>query len=509
VGPKTFVKRNRGCREQAYLSPTSNLIILPIFFTWIFAFNLFGSGPSTELEKGLNVLFSTPLYRGVDVGIRIEKIDGNEIIFERNPSKPMIPASLVKIFIAGTGLIRFGPGYSFETPVKTDGKIINGTLEGNIYLVGMGDPGLKGENLDRFAQELKNKGIHTISGDIVYDVSFLEAMTPRYTPNARHFYAPAGALTVNYNWIELKLDDGSPATLDMIPNTKYASLEYNIRFSRSEKPGRPEMICKPMPWGDSYTVGGTATDWDIKNKYLTLGVTRPGLYAATLLAEGLEKARVLFTGKPREGVTPGTAVSLGVISSEPLIESIRSLNRDSNNVVAELLTMDMAAYSGSVPGTRQKGLEIVENFCKSELAFKPGEFHWDDACGLSQGNRFTSMQITKALCYFYKRLGTLFVETLALQGSHPSVMNPVPEPGMRVYVKTGTLSSSGVNTVAGYIINERESEKEKKEILVFAILCNRRREGPLLYQGTLTNPVLSVILKCAAGGTDSRKQNDE
>ena len=103
------------------------------------------------------------------------------------------------------------------------------------------------------------------------------------------------------------------------------------------------MTYQQKPWGDAYTIRGTVTNWDKRYKYLRLGVTRPGLYAATLLQEACERAGITIGGGVRAGTAPASARTLHRIRTKPLVEAIRLLNQESNNVVAELVTRNLGA----------------------------------------------------------------------------------------------------------------------------------------------------------------------
>ncbi|MCP4155142.1 MAG: hypothetical protein GY757_45880, partial [bacterium] len=236
----------------------------------------------------------------------------------RNSKQLYIPASAIKVFMSAVSLIKFGPDYRFKTPLKTDGQVHNRLLEGNLFLEGKGDPALMSSHLKEATEALKAQGIDIIKGDIVYDESFLDSEEPRYAPNARHYYAPPGAITVNYNWLDTKLEDGPPPLLKTIPQTAYAQLDYKITVSASSRPGRPKMTYKRMPWGDLYSIKGKVTGWDKKYKYLQLCVTRPGLYGATLLKEACEAVGIKIEGKIRIGIVPEGAKLLHSIKTDQL-----------------------------------------------------------------------------------------------------------------------------------------------------------------------------------------------
>jgi D-alanyl-D-alanine carboxypeptidase len=239
------------------------------------------------LAEHISAALRRPEYLDVDVAIDISGVEALDPLFSRDAEKLYIPASAVKIFPSAISLIHLGAETRFVTPIETHGEVEDGVLRGDLFLIGKGDPSLTNADLAHAAREIRNIGIHRVAGDLVYDISFLDEERPCCPPNARHLYAPPGALTINNNSILLELDDGPPPQLSLNPQTSYGLLHYDIEVSTSDQPGRPKMTYREHPWGDEYTVQGTVTEWDKHFNYLRLGVSRPGLFAATLLQEAL------------------------------------------------------------------------------------------------------------------------------------------------------------------------------------------------------------------------------
>ena len=437
-------------------------------------------------------ILSQGIYNDVSVGINIGTADGKRVLYKCNAEKPYITASAFKIISSAAALIKFGPEYRFETSLLTDGKIEGSILKGNLYIQGRGDPSLKLADLEKAVKKLKEKGIREISGDIVYDITYLDEERNRYAPNARNLYAPPCALTVNYNWIDVNIKEKPSLVLRLIPGTSYAKLDYEVNISKSFTPGRPLMTYRKHDWGDYYTIKGTVSAWDKKYHYVWLGVSRPGLYAATLLKETCQKAGIKISGYIKKQKVPENAAVLTKMKSAPLKKIVKVMNQESNNVIAETLNKDLGAEFLSVPGTREKGISVLKKFCVKEIGLEKDSFSIGDASGLSVNNRFSPAQFTKALNYFYKKknIRRAFLPSLARQGHHPHAMNPIPPEDIEIFVKTGTLSVRGVNTVVGYIFLEKINE-----VLSFAILANRFEPGPMTYSGTLTNPLLNAVVE--------------
>ena len=87
---------------------------------------------------------------------------------------PMNPASVMKLVTTFAALDLLGPAYVWSTPVYVDGSVQNGTLNGNVYIKGQGDPKLVLERLWLLLRRLQGLGIHQIAGDIVLDHSAFE-----------------------------------------------------------------------------------------------------------------------------------------------------------------------------------------------------------------------------------------------------------------------------------------------------------------------------------------------
>jgi len=440
-------------------------------------------------KKKIDFCLKNRLFTGVDLGIKIVSLDGQQTLYQYNRDKSFIPASVTKILTSGITMALFGSDFTFETLLLVRGELKNHIFKGNLYLKGKGDPTLMLEHLEGLARQLKQKSIEQIQGNIIYDTSFLDQELPRYPPNARHLYAPPSALTLNYNWIPLKLDVGPPPILKTIPQTAYARLFYDVMISSSQAPGRPSMTYRKKKWGDHYTVRGKITRWDRRYKILRLCVTRPGLFTATLFKECLLKEGIEVTGQVLHDTVAADARIFESVRTKPMKKIIRILNCESNNVIAELLNKNLGAFFDSIPGTRKKGLAIMNRYCCEKIEFRRGTYMLADASGLSPANRFSPDQLIKALIHFYTKMGMDYCSTLAPQGYHPHAMNPVPPKNIRMFVKSGTLPATGVNKVAGYIFDDEQGRS-----FAFAIMANRRKAGPMSYSGTYTIPILKAIV---------------
>src|SRR4029079_18692486 len=116
--------------------------------------------------------------RSGEWGAIIVSLTRGDTLFAQNADAMMQPASTMKMYTSTVALDRFGPDYTFHTPVLHDGTIgADGTLNGNLYLRGVGDPSLStrfwhdDNPMDELAKQIAAKGIKRVHGDVVGDAS--------------------------------------------------------------------------------------------------------------------------------------------------------------------------------------------------------------------------------------------------------------------------------------------------------------------------------------------------
>jgi D-alanyl-D-alanine carboxypeptidase/D-alanyl-D-alanine-endopeptidase (penicillin-binding protein 4) len=139
------------------------------------------------------------------VSVQIASADKYDMIYLHNPQEKMIPASITKLITAAVAIDVLGINYDFKTVVFTDDSDIkDGIVNGNLYLKGYGDPDLNSSDISLLAKEVVSKGIKEITGNIVYDESFLDdnhyGLANFYSGDTQQGYWPyVSALNLNKN----------------------------------------------------------------------------------------------------------------------------------------------------------------------------------------------------------------------------------------------------------------------------------------------------------------------
>lgn len=142
-----------------------------------------------SIQDRVETLVSDPTFSQSVVGICARTVGGEEIV-DINSDIMMLPASNMKLISTGAALHTLGPEWQFETHIGYDGTIEDGTLKGNLYIIGGGDPTIGSKDsiavaLDRtFAQWeaiIRASGITKVEGHLIGDGRWFEGMAEEPT----------------------------------------------------------------------------------------------------------------------------------------------------------------------------------------------------------------------------------------------------------------------------------------------------------------------------------------
>jgi len=224
---------------------------------------------------------------------------------------------------------------------------------------------------------------------------------------------------------------------------------------------------------------------------LDLAITNPAETAARTLRHLLEARGVHIKGEVRveeapapqalkSGETPAllspelksaqenaapTARVLVDHVSPPLLESVRVLNKVSQNLHAELLLRTIAREKTGI-GSSEIGLKLEQDFLKS-LGVTDGDDVLTDGSGLSTNNLVTPRTVVTLLQYaIHQPWGPDFMATLPIAGVDGTLedrMKGTPASGL-IQAKTGGLEH--VHALSGY------ATTLGGEYLVFSIFVN-------------------------------------
>src|SRR5580692_8312386 len=388
-----------------------------------------------------------------------------EVLYSQNADKLFTPASNTKLFTTAAALALIGPDYKFRTTVETTGTLDRyGRLNGDLVLVGHGDPNLSGRELpydlktqrnddpiqalEALADELVQKGVKFIDGDIVaYDSYFaFERYGEGWSQDDLVWSdgAPVSALTINDNVVFVNIlpadRPGEKAFVSIKPFADYYRLDNRIittpagtgrKFFVNREPGSMVLTL----WGNM-PVDDTGTNE-------ALAIDDPAEFAAVLFRHLLEKRGVVIYGHqrthhtelsslstlsvttiaPAQGGSGGQSdsakanqpVTLASYESKPLLQDIRVINKVSQNLHAEILLRLLGRERGNA-GTIEGGLEVLRGFL-TRAGISSDQYVFYDGSGLSRQNLVTPDAIVELLSYCSAEpWGTDYKATLPVAG---------------------------------------------------------------------------------------------
>lgn len=119
-------------------------------------------------------------HLGSASGAYVRDLTTGRTLYRRAASVPRSPASNEKLLVTGAALLRYGAGARLQTTLVAERPPADGVLDGDVALVGVGDPYLSRGQLRRLAARVARGGVEVIRGDVLGDGSFFDARRGSY-----------------------------------------------------------------------------------------------------------------------------------------------------------------------------------------------------------------------------------------------------------------------------------------------------------------------------------------
>jgi D-alanyl-D-alanine carboxypeptidase/D-alanyl-D-alanine-endopeptidase (penicillin-binding protein 4) len=351
---------------------------------------------------------------GSRTGVYVWDIDTGQQVFGRNSYTALVPASNLKLLTSATALLDWGPKHRFVTGLYAPGgPSPSGTIHGDIYLRGYGDPSLstlqyqrqvmhiKTSSFEGFAKQLRKLGVRKIKGDVIGDEGWFDTRRtgPDWKPGIQVECGPLSALSGNEG-----LDNGNR-------------------------------------------------------------VSDPARWSARLLIKALRAAGIKVTGQAGTGTVPATDTLLATQRSAPLSTILKRMNKDSDNFFAEMLLKGLGKdFTGA--GTSDAGAGVVRMTLKT-IGLPMASIVNHDGSGLSYDDRVTPSFLVQLLTTMTRRPEAgAYYDSLAIAGKDGTLedrMRGTTAQG-NAHAKTGTLDIAV--SLSGYVLSAN------RRSVGFSILIN-------------------------------------
>lgn len=446
-----------------------------------------------EIPPKILTRMEQPRYQHSLWGLSVKNSATGEILYDLNSQKMFLPASTTKMFSVAALLSVYGPDFRFKTPLYALGDLSNGRFSGQLVLVGQGDLVLGGRDLGNdkieytnrdhiiansipgvilpkadplkglksLANQLKQKGIKEISGDIQIDDSLFETTTKRGM-----ILSP---IMINENLIDITLKpagDGQPAHLTWRPqvegftvkNEVVTGSKLDVEIS-SDDSGQHIIVKGIIPQNQGEIIR-------------TFSIKDPKQFARLALIQAIREQGITFNIVKGPKINSPSGEPLASHTSAPLSEYAKLILKVSHNLGADLIPLLLAVKNNQK--TFDEGMLLLGNFVVERAKVPATAFVFLDGAG---GDENRATPHSEILLLDSQSKNKAFFEALPILGVDGSLADwarDTPAVG-KVRAKTGTGVSSNLasgklfsttHTLAGYI------ESKKGQLLEFMVGVN-------------------------------------
>lgn len=444
---------------------------------------LSGQKYNPDLQSVIVETLEDEVFRNANASVCVVDIKSGEIIAGFRENKVLVPASSLKLFTSFCGLVYLGPDFRFRTTLEYDGKLkADGTLEGNVYIKGGGDPTLGSTRSDNVLSmdqlmvdmyhAILQKGINCVKGNIVSDESVFDSypVSPSWQWNDLGNYYASGAwgLNINENQYYVHFGDrqfiGSQARIkNVYPVIRGLKLSNEVTIDSSHTGDQAYIFGGPynfekrivgtIPRGTGlFTIKGSIPD--------------PPKFAAEQLATILTNSNIQSDNSSTQFRKEGEKrVVIKEYQSPGLKEIVALTNIESLNLHSECI-LKMIGLHERGQGSGQNGIAAIKTKLRS-YGIDPKVLKLEDGSGLSARNQISSAAMALFLSEVTQEIDLeILLETLPRGGYNGTVGNMFQnsEAKGKVWLKSGSMT--GIQSYSGYL------QTKSGKWLSFSVIIN-------------------------------------
>ncbi len=368
---------------------------------------------------------------------------------------PVNPASLMKLLTTYAALDLLGPAWTWNTPVWLLGRINDGVLHGDLVIRGSGDPKLVIERMWLLLRRVQQLGVREIKGDIVLDRSAFAV--PDLSPGdfdgepLRPYNAQPDALLLNYKSVQMTFTPDlllGRALVSVEPTLGGVTVDASVPLSGNgcndwravlgADFGEPTRI----RFLGSYPAVCGEKSW-------VLAYVDPKTYNTRIVAGLWAEMGGRLSGIVRDGSAPVTDKPAFIVVSPTLAETVRDINKFSNNLMAQQLFLTLGLVMRN-EGTPAAARDVLHQWLGQRLGDGQRELVIDNGSGLSRDSRITAHTLAQLLLHAWSSpVMPELASSLPVTGVDGTARRSRAQQG-RAHLKTGSLRD--VAGVAGYVL---------------------------------------------------------
>lgn len=424
-------------------------------------------------------LLQAPYMRGASFSLIVKDVQDGKTVCSYDTDRLQSPASVLKTVATATALEILGEDYRYPTTLEYDGTLENGTLKGNLYIKGSGDPSLGSSHfapdqnkfLSVWIAALQKAGIRRITGSIISDESIFDtegASVKWLREDMGNYYAPGSyGLSVFDNMYKLSLQTGAVGSRPALKGT-----EPNIPFIRFKNYLKTASVSS-----DSAYIIGAPLD-DVRYLYGVLPANRetyvlkgdipdPALYLAHYLTDRLRQKGIQVDGAPscyrieaEENRWNKKERKEIVTTYSPTLREIASVcNHVSHNLYADVLVKTIGLQykprKNEVISSFGRGVQVVKEYWEKK-GLDVFSLRMNDGSGLAPADKVSAGFMGELLAYMATEsaVSEAFIASLPQAGIEGSVRNFLKGSKLQGKARLKSGGITGVRSYAGYITED-------------------------------------------------------
>ncbi len=441
-----------------------------------------------QFEQDIIDIINSPNSENAQFGISVVDQEGREV-YAYQPNYRLIPASTFKLITTLSIVDMRGPTFRYRTQIGYTGTILkDGTLEGDLMIIGSGDPSLgsphDGEinNFNAVLNEIvgwvKAQGITCIDGAVLIDDSIFDrvAIHPSWAWDDLTNYYTSGAwgfsIHENFYYLDFSRQLSSSTLTDIHairPVVRDLVIDNNVLTGA--KGSGDNAYIYGNPYANNRWVDGTIPPG---NDLFTIkgAIPNPGLFGAYHIRRALNDASIKANDINVVQDQKAALQLLGIIVSEPLSDMVKYANYTSNNLFCEAF-FKLIGTSDGHQGSYTSAASTLEKYLSDEGLDISG-IRIEDGSGLSSRNRISPKFMTSFLRVQHKKLGLdqlkQYIPKVGQQGSVRRFLN-----GYKAQ-KSSWLKSGSINNVQAYAGIIKTSTNQELFISLIANGHNSNRQ---------------------------------
>jgi D-alanyl-D-alanine carboxypeptidase/D-alanyl-D-alanine-endopeptidase (penicillin-binding protein 4) len=389
---------------------------------------------------------------------------GGRTLFARRERVAQTPASTFKLLVGAAALTVLGPSYRFETTFESVAEPHDGALEGDLFLVGNGDPELTRDDLRGGVGVVARAGVRYVHGAVIADAGAFSGpeINAGWDPGDLQYGYAAGtsALALDQGTVEFHLVPtvaGAPARVFVVPASDAVRVRGGVATSYTTL-----LTIQRDAFRNDFTFSGTVA---AEQSFWRPLIDLPR-YAALVARSMLRERGIRVDDSVRIGTAPMLPLVLWRHRSPPLLAIVHRMFVESNNHFAEQLLRAVGATHGT--GSESSGGRAEREVLVRDGVPQDG-LRIVDGSGLAASDRVAPLTLALLLARVAEEPGgAAFVATLPRAGIEGTVRGRrLRDARGRVRAKSGHIRF--VNALAGYVQTRHHGR------VAFAIVVNDRR----------------------------------